>query len=68
MISSINGINFLFDCLKLEIIIFLALSYFIFFRMVLSQIIGVILDTPSSVDFSKNHSNLSFFLVGEIAT
>ena len=38
------------------------------FLSLLSQIIGVISEIPISLAFSKNHSNLSFDLRGDITT
>ena len=38
-----------------------------YFFSVLSQIIGVISEIPISLDFSKNHSNLSIDLSGDMA-
>ena len=50
----------------LEIKILFNLSNFIIFLSERSQINGVISSIPISVAFSKNHSNLSIFLVGAI--
>lgn len=62
--SSTCGRTLLSDCLAAERTIFLALSVFRTFLSEWSHRSGVILSTPISVAFSRNHSNLSIFFVG----
>ena len=52
------GKLYLNDCFKADIKILLSLFELIVFLYVLSQIIGVISETPISTAFSRNTSNL----------
>ena len=54
------------DCFIAESSNLVALSWLNLFLSELSEIIGVISETPISVAFSKNHSNRSVFFVNEI--
>ena len=64
----IIGRLYLKDCFIEDINIFIDLSKLILFLSEYLHIIGFISLIPISVAFSRNHSNLSLFLVNEIAT